>query len=82
MTSVFILFKKGIKKIFWAQASILFGEDRELVRLAARAGVKLVFVGLESVNSATLQSYRKSINLDYLEQNRTKELNYMVQLMN
>ena len=68
------ILEEGIKKTFWAQSSILFGEDRELIRLAARSGLKLLFVGLESVNSATLKSYTKSINLDQLQKNRTQEL--------
>jgi radical SAM superfamily enzyme YgiQ (UPF0313 family) len=66
--------EKNIKKIFIAQASILFGEDPELVRLAARAGLKIVFVGMESVNPDTLRSYGKKINLQRLEQNRYMEL--------
>ena len=65
---------KNIKKIFFAQTSILFGEDPELVRLAARAGLKIVFVGMESINPNTLKSYGKSINLKQLQQNRYKEL--------
>ncbi len=66
--------EKKIRKIFIAQASILFGEDPELVRLAARAGLKIVFVGMESVNPETLRSYGKKINLDRLQQNRYYEL--------
>jgi len=68
------ILEKGIKKVFIAQASILFGEDPELVRLAARAGLKIVFVGMESINPNTLKSYGKSINLKRFQQNRYKEL--------
>ena len=68
------ILEKGIKKVFFAQASILFGEDRGLVRLAARAGLKIVFTGLESVNPKALQAYRKDINLQRLHQGRYKEL--------
>ena len=63
-----------LKKLFFAQASILFGEDPELVNLAARAGLKVVFVGMESVNPETLKSYGKNINLKRLRQNRYPEL--------
>ena len=42
------ILEKGIKKIFFAQSSILFGEDPELIRLASRAGLKIVFIGMES----------------------------------
>jgi len=68
------ILEKGIKKVFIAQASILFGEDPELVRLAARAGLKVVFIGMESINPKTLKSYGKNINLERLQQNRYKEL--------
>jgi len=68
------ILEKGIKKIFFAQASILFGEDRELLRLAAKAGLKIVFIGIESVNPKSLQYYHKAINLDCLHQDRYKEL--------
>jgi len=68
------ILEKGIKKSFFAQASILFGEDHELIRLAARAGLKVIFTGIESVNAKTLQSYQKSINLERLHHGRYKEL--------
>jgi len=68
------ILEKGIKKVFIAQASILFGEDRSLVRLAAKAGLKIVFVGMESINANSLQSYGKAINLKRLEQRRYKDL--------
>ncbi len=68
------ILQKNIKKVFFTQASILFGEDLELVQLAARAGLKIVFIGMESINPNTLKSYGKSINLKRLQQNRYKEL--------
>ena len=68
------IIEKRIKKIFFAQSSILFGEDPGFVHLAARAGLKIVFVGMESVNQATLKSYGKNINLKRLQQNQYKEL--------
>ncbi len=66
--------EKRIRKYFFAQASILFGEDRELVRLASRAGLKVVFVGLESVNPGALRSFGKNINLKRLQEKRYHEL--------
>ena len=68
------ILEKGIKKIYITQASVLFGEDPELVELAAKAGLKIVNIGLESVNPKTLQSYRKAINLERLYQDRYQEL--------
>jgi len=68
------IIEKGIKKIFFAQTSIQFGEDPELIRLAAKAGLKIVLIGLESVNSATLKTYKKHINLVQLQQSKYNEL--------
>ena len=68
------ILEKRIHKIFFAQASIQFGEDPELIRIAARAGLRIVFVGMESVNPDSLKSYQKSLNLQRLNQNRYKEL--------
>jgi len=68
------ILQKGIKKYFFTQASILFGEDRELIRLASRAGLKVVFIGIESVNPKTLQSYQKNINLDRIHHGKYEEL--------
>lgn len=68
------ILEKGIKKTFFAQASLLFGEDTELARLASRAGLKIIFVGMESINPKTLAAYKKDINLKRLQQTRYKEL--------
>jgi radical SAM superfamily enzyme YgiQ (UPF0313 family) len=68
------ILEKGIKKIFFAQSSILLGEDPELIRLASKAGLKIVFIGMESINPKALKSYKKSINLNRLQQDRYLEL--------
>ena len=68
------ILEKDIKKTFLAQASILFGEDLELLRVAAKAGLRIVFTGLESLNENTLKSYQKIINLERLKLGRYKEL--------
>jgi len=68
------ILEKGIKKTFFAQSSIQFGEDPELVKIASKAGLKIIFIGIESINPRTLQSYGKSINLKKLNENRYKEL--------
>jgi radical SAM superfamily enzyme YgiQ (UPF0313 family) len=64
------IIEKGIKKYFFVQTSLQFGEEAELIRLAARAGVKIVLIGLESVNSATLKTYQKNINLVQFQRDR------------
>ena len=51
-----------LKKKLWMQMELKASEDEELVRLAAEAGCQGVFVGLESINKASLKSVGKSIN--------------------
>jgi radical SAM superfamily enzyme YgiQ (UPF0313 family) len=68
------ILREGIRKYFFAQVSLNFGEDPHLVRLAYRAGLRVVFVGMESINPASLRAYHKSVNLQRLEQNRYREL--------
>jgi len=67
------IIEKGIKKTFFAQASIQFGEDRELIRVAAKGGLKILFIGLESVNPGSLKFYQKGINLKRLQQDNYHE---------
>lgn len=64
----------GIKKYFLAQSSIQIGEDRELLRLAHEAGLKTLFIGMESVEGRTLESLNKAVNASMLRQNRYFEL--------
>lgn len=64
-----LIIEKRIRKFFFAQASIQFGEDIELLQLASKAGVKVILVGMESVNPKTLKSYNKNINLKHLKTN-------------
>ena len=66
--------EEGIKKYFFTQASLLFGKDKELIRMAAKAGLKIVFIGIESINPKTLKSYRKEQNLRELRHDRYREL--------
>jgi radical SAM superfamily enzyme YgiQ (UPF0313 family) len=68
------IIEKKIKKIFFVQGSIQFGEDRELIRLAAKAGVKILFIGLESVKPETLRAYQKGLNLKRLQKNKYHKL--------
>jgi radical SAM superfamily enzyme YgiQ (UPF0313 family) len=66
--------KEGIKKNYFVQASIQFGEDKELIRLAAKAGVKILFVGIESVNSDSLKAYQNNLNLKKHQENKYQYL--------
>lgn len=53
---------KGMRKQFLVQAHILMAEDRDLLRAAAEAGCRGVFVGLESVSDGSLAGVDKSWN--------------------
>ena len=54
---------RGIKKDWFCQASINFGDDDELLDLAAEAGCRLVLIGIESEKVDALQSMKKRSNL-------------------
>ena len=66
--------QKKIKKYLFAQTSIEFGEDKNLIRLAYIAGMRLVFVGMESINYNSLKAYNKNLNAGYIKENRYLEL--------
>ncbi|MFO7965434.1 MAG: radical SAM protein [Desulfobacterales bacterium] len=66
--------EKKIKKIFFAQSSIQIGEDKEFLKLASRAGLRIVFVGMESIDKKTLSAYGKNVNLVRLQNNQYKNL--------
>ncbi|MBD3418911.1 MAG: radical SAM protein [Chitinivibrionales bacterium] len=53
----------GIKKKWIAQVTLNFGDDEELLSLAAKAGCIGVFVGFESVSSAGLKEIHKQFNI-------------------
>lgn len=57
--------KRRIKKYFLAQTSLKFGEDKDLVHLAYRAGLRVVLIGIESVESKTLHGFNKKLNYSY-----------------
>jgi len=57
------MIERGIKKDWFCQASINFGDDDELLDLAAEAGCRLVLIGIESEKVDALQSMKKRSNL-------------------
>ena len=61
---------RNIKKYFFAQVSMKFGENRELVKLAHKAGIRLVVVGIESIDVDCLKSYNKNLNANYAIQDQ------------
>lgn len=64
------IIEKRIKKNFLVQSSIQFGEDLELIQLASRGGLRVLFIGLESINPDSLKSYQKGVNLARLQQHQ------------
>jgi len=62
------------KKYFLAQSSIQIGGDPELLRLANKAGVKTIFIGMESIEENTLESFNKNLNASMLKKNKYFEL--------
>ncbi len=58
------MLERGIKKDWFCQASINFGEDEELLQLAADAGCRLVLIGVESEKTDALESMKKRTNLN------------------
>jgi radical SAM superfamily enzyme YgiQ (UPF0313 family) len=63
-----------LNRYFFVQSSLQLGEDPELLKLAAMAGVKVALIGMESVDPQSLRAYKKSVNLKHLEQQRYGEL--------
>ena len=57
------MIERGIKKDWFCQASINFGDDEELLALAAESGCRMVGIGVESEKTEALQSMNKKANL-------------------
>jgi len=53
------ILREGLRVEWSAQVRVEAAQDEELLRLMARSGCFIVFVGLESINPATLQAYNK-----------------------
>ena len=66
--------RRRMGKIFYAQSTIALGEDPKLLRLAYRAGLRIVFVGLESVSQDTLRGFHKALNLKAASTGQMEEL--------
>jgi len=55
---------EGLKIEWSAQVRVEAARDPELLEIMARSGCYIVFVGLESINPATLKAYNKSQTVD------------------
>jgi len=66
---LYTIIKEKIKKYFFIQVSLNWGDDSDLLKLAYRAGIRISFVGIESVNTGTLKNYEKNLNYKYKTKN-------------
>jgi radical SAM superfamily enzyme YgiQ (UPF0313 family) len=62
------ILKENLKIEWSAQVRVESARDPELLDLMARAGCYMVYVGLESINPATLKAYNKSQDLDSIKE--------------
>jgi radical SAM superfamily enzyme YgiQ (UPF0313 family) len=62
------LLKENFRVEWSAQVRVEAARDPELLGLMARAGCYMVFVGLESINPATLKAYNKSQDLNAIKE--------------
>ena len=54
---------RGIKKEWFCQASLNFADNEEILKYAAKAGCRMVFIGLEAENDESLKDANKKLNL-------------------
>lgn len=68
------IIQNRINKYFLIQATLQFGEDQALLKLAARAGVRIVLIGMESVNPKSLKAFNKRMNLKQFQHDQYHQL--------
>jgi len=66
------LIRRGKKYLWFSQTTVNMGDDPEALRLAYKAGCRVMLIGFESFSEASLRSYKKGINCRNV--NRYKEL--------
>ncbi len=57
------MIERKLNKEWFTQLSLNYGNDPELVRLAAKSGCRLVLIGIESDKEKILQDINKTLNL-------------------
>jgi radical SAM superfamily enzyme YgiQ (UPF0313 family) len=55
--------RRGLKKEWFAQASLNIAENPELLKLAARSGCRMLLIGMEAENPEALAATNKRVNL-------------------
>lgn len=54
------MIRHKVRKQWWSQCSINVADDEEVLRLAARSGCRLIFIGFESVTEDVVQGLTKN----------------------
>ena len=67
--------KKKLNKTWFCQASLNFGSNEEVIKWAAKAGCKMVFLGLESADPEELKIMDKKLNLQLEYEHAFKNIN-------
>ncbi|MBE0646751.1 MAG: B12-binding domain-containing radical SAM protein [Bacteroidales bacterium] len=57
------MIRRGLKKDWFAQASLNIAEKPEILKLAARSGCRMLLIGIEAENETALESTNKKLNL-------------------
>ncbi len=57
------IINRGIKKEWFCQASLNIADNEEILKYAAKAGCRMVFIGLEAENDESLKDANKKLNL-------------------
>lgn len=61
------ILREGLKLEWSAQVRVEAARDPELLKLMAKSGCYTVFVGLESINPATLKAYNKGQSVEHIK---------------
>lgn len=61
------MIERKINKEWFAQVSLNFADNAEVLKYAFEAGCRMVFMGVESEKKEQLKEQRKSLNLKYVE---------------
>ena len=69
------MIEKKLAKKWFCQTSLNFGSNEKIIKLAAKAGCQMVFIGLESPEKEELQEMNKKMNLKLDYEKAFKNIN-------
>ncbi|MFX1312192.1 MAG: B12-binding domain-containing radical SAM protein [Promethearchaeota archaeon] len=69
------MIERKLNKTWFCQASLNFGSNEEVIKWAAKAGCKMVFLGLESADPEELKAMDKKLNLQLEYERAFKNIN-------